>query len=60
MSIPHARSPVIEDELARRLAVITDPAYVDAARRDLALVDYLLLTVLNVAVVVIMLWYAWG
>lgn len=58
--MPSAHPTPLADELDRRLAVITDPAYVDPARRDLGVTDYALLTGLNVVIVLLMLWYAWG
>lgn len=58
MTSPHPTP--LADELDRRLAIITDPSYVDPARRDLDVTDYVLLALLNVTIVSIMLWYSWG
>lgn len=47
-----------ESELARRLAVLEDPEYVDPARRDLPARDLVLLTAVGALVIALMWW--WG
>lgn len=49
-----------DDALSRRLALIDAESHDDPARRDLTMLDFLLLVALNVVIVGAMLWYAWG
>lgn len=50
----------LDTELRRRLDFMASDSYVDPARRDLARLDFAILVAVNLVVVALMFWMAWG
>lgn len=49
-----------DQELSRRLDVLSSETYSDPARRDLTRSDFAVLVAVNLALVLLMYWIAWG